>query len=398
MFEEKYIELLLERCLRLEKGTPLFINYNKVIKAFVSKIVKHAKKLGITDIYLDERDLNAEHELLLNLNVNDIPNENIFNCKVWDEYAKKDAAFLLLDSDIPNLMDDVDSEKIAKASFSRQTTKPLYKEKQLKSLIPWCIAAVPNEFWAKDIFPKSKNPVETFWEVLGDICMLNSDNPISSWNKQLKEQARNIEKLNNLNIKKLHLKNSLGTDLEIELLKDSLWQSASTGEWIVNIPSYEIFTSPNYKKTNGIVYSSKPLVYSGKIIDKFYLKFKNGKVEEFGAKEGQEILKEIINTDELSSYLGEVAIVNYDSPISNTKMIFKSTLFDENASCHLALGSGFLECLKDVDKYDEEELETIGMNSSKNHVDFMIGTKDLIIEADTKEGTIVIMKDGNLVI
>jgi len=398
MFEEKYIKLLLERCLNLKSGMSLFINYNKVIKEFVNKIVKYANEIGIVDIYLDERDINREHDLLVKLDINDISKHECFNSKNWDKYAKKNAAFLLLDSDIPSLMDDVDSEKLAKASYVRQTTKPVYKEKQLKSLIPWCIAAVPNEYWAKEIFPNSQKPVDDFWEVLADVCMLRSENPISSWNKQLKEQAKNIEKLNNLKIKKLYIKNNLGTNLEIELPKDALWESASSGKWIVNIPSYEIFTSPNYKKTNGIVYSSKPLVYNGKVIDKFYLKFKNGKVEEFDAKEGKDILKEIINIDELSSYLGEVALVNYNSPISNTKMIFKNTLFDENASCHLALGSGFLECLKESDKYSEKELDSLGMNSSKSHVDFMIGTKDLLVEADTKKGKITIMRDGNLVI
>lgn len=398
MIEEKYIELLLKRCLKVDETSSLFINYNKVIKKFVNKLVKYAKKLGINDIYLDERDLNNEHKVLSEINIEDISKHEIFNSKIWDEYAKKGAAFLLLDSDIPSLMDDIESEKIAKASYNRQITKPIYKEKQMNSHIPWCIAAVPNEYWAKDLFPDSKTPVEDFWHVLADICMLNDENPISSWNKQLKKQAENINILNNLKIKKLYFKNSLGTNLEIELLQDALWQSASTGKWIVNLPSYEIFTSPNYKKTNGIVYSSKPLVYNGKVIDKFHLEFENGKVKNFDAKKGKNILQEIINTDELSSYLGEVALVNYDSPISNTKMIFKSTLFDENAACHLALGSGFPECIKDASKYDSKELEAIGLNSSKNHVDFMIGTKDLSVEAETENGKIIIMKDGNLVI
>lgn len=397
MFEEKYIELLLKGCLKLE-NQPLFINYNSVIKDFVNKVVKYAKKIGISDIYLDERDLNKEHDLLLNLNVDDISKQDIFNCKIWDDYAKKDAAFLLLDSDIPNLMDDVDSEKIAKASYVRQTTKPIYKEKQLNSQIAWCIAAVPNEHWAKEIYYNSENALLDFWNVLADICMLKDENPISSWNKQLKRQSKNIGILNDLKIKKLYFKNSLGTNLEITLPKGALWQSASSGNWIVNLPSYEIFTSPNYKKTNGIVYSSKPLVYNGKVIDQFYLKFEEGKVVDFCAKKGQDILQEIINTDSLSAYLGEVALVNFDSPISNTDIVFKSTLFDENASCHLALGSGFLECLKDAEKYNSKELDKIGMNSSKCHVDFMIGTKDLLVEAETSKGKIIIMKNGNLII
>lgn len=398
MFEEKYIKLLLEGCLKVNSETPLFVNYIKYNKPFVKKVVKYAEQLGLKDIYLKEKDPRYEHDLLLNIDLNDIEKSDYFDSSDWDEYAKKDAAFLLLESEIPNLMDDIDSEKISKASYTRQITKPIYKEKQLKSLIPWCIAAVPNEYWAKELFPKSDNPLEEFWDVLVDICMLKGENPIASWNKHLKYQAKNAKILNDLKITKLYLKNNLGTDLEIELPKDALWQSASSNKWTVNMPSYELFSTPNYKKTNGIVYSSKPLLYNGKLIEKFYLRFEKGKVVEFDAKKGKDVLEEILKTDELSSYLGEVALVNYDSPISNTNMIFKSTLFDENASCHLALGSGFLECLKDGENYNSDELNKIGINSSKNHVDFMIGTKDLTIEAETKDGKITIMKDGNLVL
>ena len=397
MFEEKYIELILKKCLKIE-GQPLFINYNKINKNFVKKIEKYAKSIGVCDIYLDERDLNKEREVILNTNLEDIQKNELFNCKKWDEYAQKDAAFLMLESYIPGLMDKIDSDKLSKVSIVNQTTKPIYKEKQLKGLIPWCIAAVPNEYWAKDIFLNSKQPLDDFWNTLADICMLKEENPISSWNKLLKKQAKNLKKLNNMKIKKLYFKNDLGTNLEIELSSKALWQSACGNKWIVNMPSYEVFTSPNYKKTNGIVYSSKPLVYSGKIIDKFYLEFKDGKVINFDAKKGKDILKEIINSDEFSSFLGEVALVNYNSPISNTKKVFKSTLLDENASCHLALGSGFLECIENGNNLNKDELKKIGLNSSKNHVDFMIGTKDLTIEADTVNGKLIIMQNGNLVI
>jgi len=398
MIQEKYIELLLKRCLCVDENTPLFISYNKLNKDFAEKVADYASNLGIQDIYFDEEDSNEIHDLLIKLSLEEIENHEKFNSKVWDEYAEKDAAFLMLDTEIPNLMDDVDSEKIAKSAFTKRKTKPIYKEKQLKSLIAWCIAAVPNEYWARDIFSDSENPVEEFWNTLAEICMLNDENPIKSWDAFLNKQAENVEKLNDLEITKLYYKNNLGTNLEITLPENVLWQSASSGKWIVNLPSYEIFTSPNYRKTNGIVYSSMPLMYNGKVVDEFYLNFKDGKVEDFDAKEGKDILKEILNGDELSSFLGEVALVNFNSPISNTKKVFKSTLFDENASCHLALGSGFLECIKDGENYSKEELKELGLNDSKNHVDFMIGTKDLTIEAETKNGRLTIMKDGNLVI
>ena len=398
MIETKYMELLLKRCLCVEKDTPLFINYNKLNKDFVDRLVEYSKSLGITDIYLDEEDSEKVHDLLNEISLDEIENHEMFNSKVWDEYAKKDAAFLMLDAEIPKLMDDIDSEKIAKAALTKRKTKPVYKERQLNSEIAWCIAALPNKFWAEEIFGDSENPIDDFWDILADICMLNTENPIASWNEFLEKQSQNMKKLNNLKIKKLHYKNSVGTDLEIELSENTIWQSASSGKWIVNLPSYEIFTSPDYRKTNGVVYSSMPLIYNGKEIKDFYLEFKDGKVTNFDAKEGKDILKEIIKGDELSDALGEVALVNYNSPISNTKMVFKSTLLDENASCHLALGSGFLECIKDAEKYSKDELKEMGLNDSKNHVDFMIGSKDLLIEAETENGKVTIMENGNLVI
>jgi len=398
MIQEKYVELLLKRCLKVEESEALFISYNKVNKDFVDKVVEYANKLGVEDIYLDESDSQYLHDILEKININEIEKHEELNCKIWDEYAKKNAAFLMLDSLIPNLMDDIDSDKLAKMAYTKRITKPIYREKQMNSEIAWCIAAVPNEAWAKDIFKDSNNPMEEFWKVLAKICMLDKDNPINEWDKFLEKQSKEMKKLNNLKIKKLHYKNSLGTDLTIELSDSALWQSASSGKWIVNMPSYEIFTSPDYRKTNGIVYSSKPLIYTGKNIDKFNLTFEDGKVIDFNAEEGKDILKEIINSDEFSAYLGEIAIVNYDSPISNTNIVFKSTLFDENASCHLALGSGFLECIKDGEKLSKEELKELGLNNSKNHVDFMIGTEDLTIEAETKDGKVTIMENGNLVI
>jgi len=233
--QEKYIELLLKRCLRIDECKSLFINYNVINKDFVEKIVKYAKTLGVENIYLDEEDSNYIHDVLVNTKVEEIDKHEAFNSHMWDEYAKKDAAFLMLDAEIPHVMDDVSSEALAKSAFAKRNTKPIYKEKQLNSEIAWCIAAVPNIYWAKDIFEKSENPLEEFWNILSKMCMLDKENPIEEWDKLLNKQKDLIDKLNNLEIKKLHYKNDLGTDLTIELNENALWQSASSGEWIVNL-------------------------------------------------------------------------------------------------------------------------------------------------------------------
>lgn len=210
-----------------------------------------------------------------------------------------------------------------------------------------------------------------------------------------------MDYLNNKKFKKLVYKNSLGTNLEIELPVGHKWLGGSeisknNIEFIANMPTEEIFTLPYKYGVNGVVYNSKPLVFGGSIIDGFKLVFKDGKVVEYSAKKGQDILEKMLDIDENSKYLGEVALVPYNSPISLSGKIFYNTLYDENASCHLAIGSAYPVCIENGDSLSEIELEEKGVNISNNHVDFMIGTKDLIvigIEENGKEVTII--KDGN---
>ena len=399
--EKKYIKLLLERCLNFNKSKSLLISYDKVNKSFVDHVVEYAKTLGVNDIYLDEDDINTTKEKLENLTLDEIEQDPYFDKTIWDEYAKKDASFLMLETEFPNELEDIDPLKIAKAKYINRTTRELFRKKEASNEIPWCIAALPNEKWARSIFPNEDNAYEKLYEVILNMCMVDKEDPIKSWNEHLNKLKKLSTKLTDLKITKLHYKNSLGTDLTIELPSDVIWNSAAGSEdsnMLVNMPSYEIFTSPNYLKTNGIVYSAKPLIYGGGKIDDFYIEFKDGKVVNYDAKKGKEILKQIIESDENSCYLGEVALVNNNSPISNTNLVFGITLFDENASCHLALGDGFPDSIKDGLTMTKEELLGKGINQSKNHVDFMIGTKDLEIKAETKEGSILIFENGNFVI
>ena len=216
--------------------------------------------------------------------------------------------------------------------------------------------------------------------------MIDRDNPSDSWNLFLDRNKKISKYLNSLNIDKLHYTNSLGTDLILYLPGNYIYESALDSDILVNMPSYEIFTSPVYNKNEGIVYSSKPLVYQGGLIDDFYIRFKDGKVIEYDAKIGRDILKGIIETDNNSCYLGECALVEVDSPIAKMNKVFGTTLIDENASCHLALGEGFAECIEGGLNMNDDELLSNGINRSKTHVDFMIGTDDLNIVATLRNG------------
>ena len=383
--DDKYIEVLLNRCMK-DNTKSLFLCYNKEITSFISKFKDKARSIGIDDIYEEIEDTYYLHDLLSSLSVEEIKTHPYFNKSIWDEYAKKDAIFLMFETEMPHIMDDIDSEKLKMKSYVAQTTKPLYRELQNKCKLSWCICAYPGELWAKDVYPDDDNAYELLYNDIMSMCMIDRGNPSDSWNLFLDRNKKIARYLNSLNIEKLHYTNSLGTDLILYLPGNYIYESALDSDILVNMPSYEIFTSPIYNKTEGIVYSSKPLVYQGGLIDDFYIKFKDGKVVEYDAKIGRDILKGIIETDNNSCYLGECALVEVDSPIAKMNKVFGTTLIDENASCHLALGEGFAECIEGGLNMNDDELLSNGINRSKTHVDFMIGTDDLDIVATLRNG------------
>lgn len=392
---EKYANLLLTKCLSIKKGQPLLISAPIDAIEFVRVISKLALEHGVTDIYYDFDDEILRHDHLKHLNKDDLKNSRFFNKKIWDEYAKKDAAFLMLCADNPDIMIDIDSERLAQANKLLRTTKPLYKKRQLNNEIAWCIACVSTDSWAKKVFPDANNPKEELWNAIFKMCLVDKKDPIHEWDEKIKNNNKLVNKLNKLNIIKLKYKNNLGTDFEIGF-DNNIWCGTGCklkdGRFvIVNMPTEEVFTTPDKYTANGIVYASLPLVYNGSLIEDFYLEFKNGKVINYDAKKGKKSLKSIIEIKN-GNYLGEVALVDITSPISKSNILFYDTLYDENASCHLALGSGFLECIE-----DKKVLKKF--NESKIHVDFMIGTKDLEIIAETKSGkSVTIMKNGKFII
>lgn len=395
--ENKYVNLLIDRCLSFKKSKSLFINYYSDNDAFVEKLVIAAKSRGIEDIYLDRNDKEERHQKLLQ-SVEEINNDDYFDDAIWDEYAKKNAAFLMLSTEFPGYFADIPSENMTAASLKTRTSKPFYKLKQLTNEISWCIAVIPNKIWAKEKFPdlSEEDAYNEYFKLMCHCTMVDKENPIEEWNKFLDRQRMLVSKLNELQITNMHYTNSLGTDLVIGLSPDALWQCAGyEGEdVIVNMPTYEVFTSPDYRLTEGIVYASKPLMYGGALVDKFWVKFKDGKVVDYDAEVGKEILKGIIESDEYSCFLGECALVDKNTAIAQTNFVYGETCLDENASCHIALGDAFPECLKGAEDESVDERRNRGLNHSDNHVDFMIGTDDLNIMAETKNGEMLIFKNG----
>lgn len=395
----KYARVLLESCLKVEENQPLFVSFNVERLDFVRIVSEEAYMLGIKDIYFDMSDPYLKHSALKYLEVEELKKLTFWNKEMWNVYAKKHAAFLMLASETPGLMKDIEPKKITEMTRYAYETRKEFESYRDKSELAWCIAAVPTKAWADEIFKDKNNSVELLWNKIFEICSITEENPVKIWNDKLDLLKKRADKLNEKNFKTLIYKSSK-TDFKIDLPENHRWGSgceklANGKEVLVNFPTEEVFTSPDCKSAEGIVYSSKPLEYQGVILDNFSIEFKDGVVTNFSAEQGEETLKEMINICENSNMLGEVALVPYDSPISNTNMVFLETLYDENAACHLALGDSFPECIKE--KGTKEELfEKYNMNNSDSHVDFMIGTKDLNIKGITHDNKeIDIFINGN---
>ncbi len=266
----------------------------------------------------------------------------------------------------------------------------------------WTIVGFPGIKWARKVFPgeKDKKAKELLWEAIYKTTRLEGD-PIKNWREHAKFIHEKCDFLNNLNIKSLHYKSKNGTDFTVGLTGETLFHggSVATIKGVVydpNMPTEECYTSPDPTTASGVVYATKPLSLYGTVIKDFGFKFKGGKViEVLGDEKTKEVLNELIKMDEGASRLGEVALVPFDSPVNETGLLFFNTLYDENACCHLALGAGFDDCIRDFEKKSPEELKKVGLNDSMIHVDFMIGASDLDITAETMDGkTVQIFKNG----
>ena len=401
--DSKYAQLLLYKCLSFKNTDTLLIDYmTHEHDGFVRTIIEEAKQIGVKNIFINCNDSDLIHDYLIDTDVDNIKLNPIIDKSLWDNVSKEHGCVLHINTFIPNLMSDVDSKKIMKMNQVVAPTFSYYRANN-KYNFPWVICAYPNKRWAEYIFKNDPNAYMKLYNHIIEMCMLDTKNPIESWNSYIEKLNVYKDKLQKLQIEKLHYKNNLGTDFEIGFPKDFKWINLDKKDnfgnsIIVNMPSYEIFTTPDYRTANGIVYNSRPLVFHNNIIDKFYIEFKDGMATKYNALIGNEYLEQLIEDYTDSKYLGEVALVNNDSPISNTGIVFYNTLFDENASCHLALGNGNPSVIRDYKKLSKEELKNIGINNSNIHVDFMIGTPDLEINADTKNGKQKIFTKGNFII
>lgn len=399
---KNYAKLLAKTGLNVQKGQDVIVTADISQAEFVLLVAEECYRAGARKVFPE-----WTHQPLSRMNAEQRSLEQLSRVFPWEEaglkwQARTLPAHLYIMSEDPDGMRGIDAEKYADAMRARSAViKPYRDERENKD--QWCIAAAAGEEWAKKVFPKEKSgaaAVERLWNAI--ISASRADgNPMANWAAHNKDLAARCAFLNGLGVSSLEYKSGNGTRLRVGLMKESVFaggeeKTLSGIPFNPNIPSEEVYTTPKRGDAEGIVYSTKPLSYQGQVIRNFSIRFENGKAVEAHASQGETVLKKMLAADEGASYIGECALVPYDSPISRSKTLFYNTLFDENAACHLALGRGFDNCVRDFEKYSEKELKALGVNDSAIHVDFMIGTDDLDIIGITDTGARVqIFKDGN---
>lgn len=396
----KYAEVILKIGINLQKDQILFVRAPIETKELVEEITDIAFDLGAYDVYIKWND-----EITNKIRLKKASEKALQEVPSWEvtalkELLDKKAAFLTILGGDPDIYKDVPPQKIGVAAKARNIAMKEFSRRLMSNEASWCVAAYPTEAWAKKVLGKDGTK-EKLLELILKASRING-NPVNNWKNHISKLQKITDFLNQMQFDYLHYEGP-GTDLKVGLPENHIWISGAQDNadgvsFVPNIPTEEIFTAPHREKINGIIKNSLPLVYSGNIIDKFELEFKDGKVINFKAEVGEEILKTILETDEGAKYLGEVALVSVDSPIYQMKKIFYNTLFDENAASHFAFGRAYTSCIKGGEKLNEEELKNAGLNVSITHVDFMVGNENMKVTGYKDGEKVIIMENGRWVI
>ena len=404
---QKYAKLAVCSGVNVQPDQLLIINASVKDYEFVEMCVEEAYKAGASEVIVKWNDENIRHmdyEYQKLETLCDIPDWAEERVK-WEHDRK--CCYLSISSGTPGFMADIDPEKMKQSMIASMKRMSKYQAYTMNNQGQWSVIALPNPKWAKIVFPDKDEDeaVKALWDaILFSVRVREDNDPVAEWEKHDKALEAHCDILNAHQFKAMHFSNKKGTDLTVNLVKNHIWVGGgcTTPDGVFfnpNMPTEECFCMPDRNNVNGTVYASKPLSYSGKVIEDFWFRFENGQVVEYGAAKNEEALKQLLDTDEGSKRLGEVALISYDSPISNLNVLFFNTLFDENASCHLALGRCYPENVEGGIEMSKEELLAAGGNDSMNHVDFMFGTSDMTVTGIKEDGsTVTVFSEGNFVI
>ena len=397
----EYAKLIVRCGVNIQKGQEAVIYADLDQPEFVQMVVEEAYKAKAKKVVVE-----WSYQPLEKIHVRYQSVKTLGTVLEWQK-AKQEhlceviPARIHLISEDPDGLKGMNMEKVTKArQMSYPILKPYRDRRENKE--QWCIAAVPGAAWAKKVFPCLRTSVamEKLWEAILHTSRV-TDDPVKAWEEHNADLQARCDYLNSLHIRSLHYTADNGTDLTVGMIEEGRWcgggEKSLQGIFFnPNIPTEECFISPKRGEAEGIVYSTKPLSYRGQIIDKFFVRFENGKAVEVGAEQGEELLKSMVSMDEGAAYLGECALVPQKSPICESGILFYNTLFDENAACHLALGMGFADTIDDFQNKTLEECRALGVNDSMIHEDFMIGCDSMNIDGICEDGKVVpVFRNGN---
>lgn len=390
---ENYAELAIRKGVAIRQGQELVIGAPVECVGFVRMLVSKAYDAGaghVTVLWNDSEVSRLEYQHMDTEYFKTVP---AWRRDQLNSLAKGGAAFLFVEGSDPQALKGIDPVKPATRARAQSEQCDVYRDGLDFGKNAWSIVGVPVEAWATTVFPdvSAYEAMYRLWLAILSASRADGLDPQSDWERHNATFEKNKRLLNGYAFDTLRFKSSNGTDLEMGMNKGHIWEGGAgrTVDGTVffpNIPTEEVFTSPDRLRTNGVVYSVFPLVHAGRIVRDFWMRFKDGRVVEYDAAEGRDVLQSIIETDERSAYLGECALVAKDTPIRQSGILFYDTLYDENASCHLALGIGFPECLNGGFDMSKDELLEHGVNQSNTHVDFMIGADDMQITGVTATG------------
>lgn len=402
---ENFAKLAVTFGVNVKEGEDVLITAPVESPELARLMTKAAYELGARAVSIDWRDdaitrLTFEHQTQETLN--EVPAWKIE--KLEYQIADKKSNRISIYAEDPDLLNGLDQAKIAEAVRENSKATKKYVAYSMNDILSWLVISVPTKKWAQKIFPDltSEEAYDKLWDTILDVSRVTEDwdETAKNWEDHIKTLDEKATYLNDHQFDKVHYESSNGTDLWVKLPKDHIWTSAGSDNakgdpFIPNIPTEEVFTAPQYDGVDGKLVAVKPLVYNGVVINDFSFTFENGKVVDFEAKEGYDTLAQMLESDEGARYLGEIALVPYDSPISNSNILFYNTLFDENASCHFALGKAYPTTVVGGTDLSEDELNNRGINDSLIHEDFMVGASDLKITGYKGDEAYPIFKDGN---
>ncbi|MDO4796906.1 MAG: aminopeptidase [Coriobacteriales bacterium] len=390
---ERYAELAIRRGINVQPGQEVVISAPIERADFVRLLVAKAYEAGavhVTTLWTDDELSRLEYQ---NVSLSYFEQTPSWKREQLNSLAKAGAAFLFVTGSNPRALDGIDPAKPAMAMRARNEQCRDYRSGLDFGRNAWSIVGAPVEAWATTVFPEcpSREALYRLWRAILLVARADGTDPQVEWERHDATFQKNKRILNGYAFDALRYRSSNGTDLKVGLCEGHIWEGGGARTvdgtaFFPNMPTEEVFTSPNRLRTSGVVHAVMPLVHAGRIVRDFWLRFDHGRVVDYGAKEGYDVLKSIVETDERSCFLGECALISKETPIRQTGLLFYNTLYDENASCHLALGTGFPECLEGGVTMSEEELLTHGVNQSHTHVDFMIGSDDLEITGITQSG------------